>query len=56
MYYSFPTYTKKEALGNVYGNNLIKAVKEFQKRSGLEPNGYFEPLTLAELKKYGFKE
>lgn len=56
MYHSFPTYTKKEALGNTYGNNLIKAVKEFQKRSGLEPDGYFGQLTLAELKKYGFEE
>ena len=56
MYQSFPAYTKKEALGNVYGTNLIKAVKEFQKRSGLEPNGDFGQLTLAELKKYGFKE
>ena len=56
MYKSFPAYTKKEALGNVYGDNLIKAVKEFQKRSGLKVDGYFGKLTLAELKKYGFKE
>lgn len=56
MYQSFPTYTKKEALGNVYGTNLIKAVKEFQNRSGLEADGRFGKLTLAELKKYGFKE
>lgn len=52
----FPTYTSRAALGNVYGDNLIKAVKEFQRRTGLEPDGYFGKLTLAELKKYGFKE
>ena len=56
MYKSFPAYTKKEALGNVYGTNLIKAVKEFQKRSGLEPDGYFGKLTLAALEKHGFKK
>lgn len=52
----FPSYTPAAALGNYYGDNLIKAVKEFQKRTGLEPDGYFGPLTLAELKKHGFKE
>lgn len=56
MYKSFPAYTKKEALGNVYGTNLIKAVKEFQKRSGLKANGNFDESTLLKLKKYGFKE
>lgn len=53
---TFPAYTSSKALGNTYGDNLIKAVKEFQKRSGLEPDGYFGKLTLAELKKHGFKE
>lgn len=53
---TFPAYTSSKALGNTYGDNLIKAVKEFQKRTGLEPDGYFGKLTLAELKKYGFKE
>ena len=51
----FPTYTDKKALGNTYGPYLIKAVKEFQARTGLEPDGYFGPLTLAELEKHGFK-
>ena len=51
----FPSYTKEEALGNTYGDNLIEAVTEFQKRSKLEPDGCFGPLTLAELKKNGFK-
>lgn len=53
---AFPAYTPAAALGNYYGDNLIKAVKEFQKRSGLEPDGYFGKLTLAALKKHGFKE
>ena len=56
MYKMFPSYTSKKALGNTYGDNLIKAVKEFQLRSGLEPDGCFGKLTLAELKKHGFKE
>lgn len=55
MYKSFPAYTKKEALGNVYGANLIAAVKEFQNRTGLEVDGNIGPLTLAELEEYGFK-
>ena len=53
---TFPSYTKAEALGNTYGPNLIAAVKEFQKRTGLEVDGNFGPKTLAELKKYGFTE
>ena len=53
---NFPSYTSEKALGNTYGDNLIKAVKEFQKRTGLKVDGYFGKLTLAELKKYGFKE
>lgn len=51
----FPSYTKEEALGNTYGPNLIEAVTEFQRRSKLEPDGCFGPLTLAELQKHGFK-
>ena len=53
---TFPSYTSEKALGNTYGDNLIKAVKEFQKRTGLKADGYLGKLTLAELKKYGFKE
>lgn len=53
---NFPSYTSEKALGNTYGDNLIKAVKEFQKRTGLEPDGYFGKLTLAELEKCGFKK
>ena len=53
---TFPAYTSEKALGNTYGDYLIKAVKEFQKRSGLKVDGLFGKLTLAELKKHGFKE
>ena len=53
---NFPSYTSEKALGNTYGDNLIKAVKEFQKRTGLKVDGYFGKLTLAELEKYGFKK
>ena len=53
---NFPAYTGEKALGNTYGDNIIKAVKEFQKRTGLTPDGNFGPLTLAKLKKYGFEE
>lgn len=56
MYATFPAYTRKEALGNTYGENLLKAIKEFQKRSKLEPDGYIGKLTLAELEKCGFKK
>ncbi len=52
----FPSYTPKEALGNYFGKNLYGAVKEFQRRTGLEVDGNIGPITLAELKKYGFRE
>lgn len=52
---TFPAYTSKSALGNLYGVNLRKAIKEFQRRVGLTPDGCVGPLTLAKLKQYGFK-
>lgn len=56
MYKAFPAYTSKKARGDYYGNHLISAVTEFQKRSGyLVADGCFGPKTLNELKKYGFK-
>lgn len=55
MFKTFPSYTNQKVLGNIYGANLIKAVKEFQRRTGLEVDGKFGPLTLAELETYGFK-
>ena len=56
MYATFPAYTKKEALGNTYGDNLLKSIKEFQRRSKLEPDGFIGKITLAELEKNGFKK
>ena len=56
MYKTFPSYTNKKALGNYYGPYLQKAIKEFQKRTGLKQDGSTGPLTLEKLKKYGFKE
>ena len=53
---TFPAYTSEKAVGNTYSAELIKSVKEFQKRSGLEVDGYFGKLTLTALKKHGFKE
>lgn len=56
MYKTFPSYTRKEALGNIYGDYLIKSIREFQKRSGLTADGCVGIKTLAALKKNGFKE
>lgn len=53
---TFPAYTSTKALGNTYGDNLITAIKEFQKRTGLEADGLFGKQTLAKLEKYGFKK
>ena len=53
---NFPAYTSEKALGNTYGDNIIKAVTEFQRRTGLEADGCFGKKTLAMLKKYGFEE
>ena len=52
----FPAYTSKAALGNYYGVNIQASIKEFQRRTGLEQDGNLGPLTLAELKRYGFRE
>lgn len=52
----FPSYTDKKALGNTYGPYLIASITEFQRRTGLEPDGYFGPLTLAKLESFGFKK
>lgn len=56
MYRVFPSYTNRKALGNLYGMYLIASIKEFQRRTGLEPDGCTGPLTLAKLKEFGFKE
>lgn len=52
---TFPSYTPPAALGNYYGRNLFGAIKEFQRRTGLEADGSTGKITYAELQKYGFK-
>lgn len=54
MRQNFPAYTSAKALGPVYGNYLSKAIAEFQKRTGLYPDGMTGPKTYAKLKQYGF--
>lgn len=51
---TFPAYTSAKALGPVYGDYLWKSIKEFQKRTGLAPDGNTGPLTYAKLKEFGF--
>lgn len=51
---TFPSYTPAKALGNIYGNYLSNSIKEFQKRTGLYPDGMTGKITYNELKKYGF--
>lgn len=62
MLKTFPKYTSEKALGPVYGPYIKSSIKEFQRRAKLEDNydstvdGYFGPITLESLKKYGFQE
>lgn len=51
----FPAYTNEKALGDLYGPYIQSAIKEFQRRTGLETDGNTGPITLSMLKKYGFK-
>jgi hypothetical protein len=61
-YKTFPSYEKalkrdkEDVKGDLFGENTEAWTKEFQERTGLEPDGYIGKLTLAEMKKYGFKE
>lgn len=50
----FPAYTSAKALGPIYGNALSKSIAQFQKRTGLYPDGMTGPLTYKKLKEYGF--
>lgn len=52
---TFPSYTSKAALGNYFGPNLERAIREFQKRCQLEQDGNVGPKTYAKLKSFGFK-
>ena len=56
----FPAYTPASALGNYFGPNLLRAVKEFQRRAKEAGkyndaiDGNVGPKTYAALKQYGF--
>lgn len=58
---TFSSYTPVAALGNVYGDNLWKSIKEFQRRAKAAGkyndaiDGNTGPKTYAALKSYGFK-
>lgn len=52
---TFPSYTPPAALGNYYGPNLERSIREFQRRTGLVADGKTGPLTYNKLKSYGFK-
>lgn len=56
MFKVFPSYTKKEALGNYYGKNLQASIKEFQRRTKIKVSGNIDETTVKELEKYGFKK
>lgn len=62
FYYNvFPSYEdtlgrkKENVKGNLFGENTEAWTKEFQRRTGLIEDGCIGPLTLAEMKNYGFK-
>ena len=54
MYQMFPAYTSKKALGDYYGKYIKSSITEFQKRTGLYPDGCVGPKTYDKLKYYGF--
>ncbi len=63
FYYNvFPSYAKtlnrdkEDVKGGYFGENTEAWTKEFQRRTGLEQDGCIGPLTLAMMKKFGFKE
>jgi len=56
MYKTFPAYTNKKILINpeIFGKNCKAAIIEFQKRTGLYPDGIVGKNTYNKLKEYGF--
>ena len=54
MYRNYPKYTNKKALGNIYGDYLSASIAQFQRNTGLYPDGMTGSKTYAMLKKYGF--
>lgn len=55
MYVNFPAYTSHKALGDYYGQYIKRSITEFQRRTGLYPDGMVGNLTYNKLKQYGFK-
>lgn len=52
---NYHLYTKPQALGNYFGDNLESSIKEFQRRTSLKDDGCVGPITYAKLKSKGFK-
>jgi len=52
---TFPAYTPASALGQYFGPNLEKSVREFQRRTNLLADGCVGPKTYAKMQAYGFK-
>ena len=52
---TFPKYSPRSVLGSWYGPKLKASITEFQKRTGLYPDGCVGKITYAKLKEYGFK-
>ena len=54
--YDIKTGAKVEdMLGDYFGNNLEKWIKEFQKENDLQVDGFIGKITYNKLKEYGFK-
>lgn len=62
FYKVFPSYAKtlernkEDVKGGLFGENTEAWVKEFQRRTKLEVDGCIGPITLAKMKKFGFRE
>ena len=54
MRQNFPAYTSAKALGSYYGKYIKASITEFQKRTGLYPDGMVGKKTYDMLKRYGF--
>lgn len=54
---NYPAYTPASALGNYFGPNIEKSLKEFQRRTGILADGNFTERgeTMQMLRKHGFK-
>lgn len=55
MYKTFPAYTKKAALGDCFGKNLLASLNEFERRTGLTQSKIIDESLLKKLEEYGFK-